>query len=245
MTTTPAAIDDPTDPTDPTDSSSTDSSPPPLCPRPSMKKIKALDGASLAARMHIGLGLFDPRVAELDNEQVSQAWLEDAGVGTWPIRILIGHLADAEMVIAHRIRRIIAEDNPTLNLWDEHAFIDGGIYGCTEGSNLLPPMGGDLAMIHTARSWLVALLMQLDETQWNRQGIHPTNGPVSVREIANHLCWHLEHHAWYLNAKVEKLLGPIPAQSGHCDGNGGCGSGGGCSGGGGCTNHPHDHPHDH
>ncbi len=194
----------------------------PLCPRPSMREIRDLDASTLCARMHQGLSLFDPRVVELDNDLVSQAWLENAGVGTWPIRVLIGHLADCETVMTHRCRRIIAEDNPTLNLWDEHAFIDGGIYGCTEGSTLLPPMGGDLAMIHTTRSWLVVLLMQLNEDQWNRQGMHPTNGPMTVREIANYNCWHLEHHAWYLNAKIEKIAGPLPPQE-DCGGGGGCG----------------------
>jgi DinB superfamily len=185
-----------------------------------MREIKDLDAATLCARMRVGLELFDPRVVELDNDQVSQAWLEDAQVGSWPIRVLIGHLADAELVLAHRVRKIIAEENPTLSLWDEHAFIDGGIYGCTEGSNLLPPMGGDLAMIHTTRSWLVALLMQLDDSQWERTGMHPTNGPMSARTIANYHCWHLEHHAWYLNAKIEKMLGPMPepepCQEGGC-----------------------------
>ncbi|MDF1809175.1 MAG: DinB family protein [Phycisphaerales bacterium] len=201
-----------------------------ICPKPSMRKIRDLDHATLCSRMHLGLECFDPRVVELDNDQVSQAWLDDANVGTWPIRVLIGHLADAEVVLAHRIRKIIAEDRPTIHLWDEHAFIDGGIYGCTEGSNLLPPMGGDLAMIHTSRAWLVALLMQLDDEQWNREGLHPTNGPMSARTIANYHCWHLEHHAWYLNAKIEKLVGPMPEPEPCSDQ--GCGKAScGCKGG--------------
>ncbi len=177
--------------------------------------------------MRLGLEHFDPRVVELSGEQVSQAWLENADVGIWPIRVLLGHLADAELVLAHRIRKIISEDRPELSLWDEHAFIDGGIYGCTEGSTLLPPMGGDLAMIHTTRNWLCALLMQFNDEHWQRQGMHPTKGPVTAREIANQNCWHLEHHAWYLNAKIEKLLGPAPIPE-PCD-DGGCGkSGCGC-----------------
>lgn len=196
-------------------------------PRPKMREIKDLDAASLCARMRLGLEHFDPRVVELSQEQVSQAWMADAGVGALPIRILIGHLADAEMVMAHRIRKIIAEDKPELALWDEHAFIDGGIYGCTEGSSLLPPMGGDLAMIHTTRNWLCALLMQLEDSHWERQGMHPINGPTTAREIANYNCFHLEHHAWFLNAKIEKLLGPAPMPE-PC-GDGGCGKAGcGC-----------------
>ena len=190
-------------------------------PRPQMREIKDLDAASLCARMRLGLEHFDPRVVELSQDQVSQAWLEDAGVGVWPIRVLVGHLADTEIVLAQRIRKIIAEDNPELALWDEHAFIDGEIYGCTEGSTLLPPMGGDLAMIHTTRNWLCALLMQLDDAHWQRQGIHPINGPMTAREIANYNCYHLEHHAWFLNAKIEKLLGPAPIAE-PC-GDGGCG----------------------
>lgn len=240
-----------------TNSPTTESSTPPLCPMPSMREIRDLDTDTLLSRMLIGLERFDQRVVELDNEQVSQAWLEDAGVGTWPIRVLIGHLADCELVLSHRCRRIIAEDNPTLNLWDEHAFIDGGLYGCTDGSNLLPPMGGDLAMIHTTRSWSIAMLMQLSDEQWDRKGMHPTNGPITVREIVNYNCWHLEHHAFYLNAKVEKLLGPIPEKTGCCGGGGGGNTGGGCgcssgqaqaqsqdhadsqSQGGGCCSHNH------
>jgi len=190
-------------------------------PKPRMREIRDLDAASLCARMRLGLEHFDPRVVELSQEQVSQAWLEDAGVGRWPIRVLIGHLADAEIVLAHRIRRLLAEENPTLTLWDEHAFIDAGLYGCVEGSNLLPPMGGDLAMIHTTRNWLVALLMQLGDDQWSRSGMHPEKGPVTVREIANQNCWHLENHAWFLNAKIEKLLGPAPEPE--ACGDGGCG----------------------
>ncbi len=191
-------------------------------PLPSLRTIMDLPTEELVARMSVGIDHFDPRVCELDTEAIDRAWLADAGVGRWPIRVLLGHLADAEMVWAHRIRRMIAEDNPVLALWDEHAFIDGGIYGCTDGSNLCPPIGGDLAMIHTTRAWGVSLLMQLNADQWARQGMHPDRGPVSVKKISAFFCWHLEHHAWYLNAKVHTLLGPMPEPE-PCS-NGGCGN---------------------
>ncbi|MEM9374215.1 MAG: DinB family protein, partial [Planctomycetota bacterium] len=134
----------------------------------------------------------------------------ESGVGRWPIRVLLGHLADTEMVFARRVRHIIAEQRPTLAMFDEMAYIDSGIYGCTDGTNLQPPIGGDVAMAHTTRSWLVALLMQLDGDQWQRVGMHPERGPITVRDVADYACWHLEHHASYLNAKVFKLLGPAP-----------------------------------
>lgn len=177
---------------------------------PSLETIAAMGTHALTARMRVGVEHFDPRIFEIEQDELNQAWLPESGVGRWPIRVLLGHLADTEMLYASRIRQIIAEDHPTLALFDEHAYIDSGIYGCTESSNITPPIGGDVALIHTTRSWLVALLMQLDDAQWVRTGMHPERGPVSVRDIANGACWHLEHHAAYLNAKVYKLLGPMP-----------------------------------
>ena len=34
--------------------------------------------------------------------------------GKWSIRQIVAHLADADMVGAHRFRQLIAEENPTL-----------------------------------------------------------------------------------------------------------------------------------
>lgn len=175
-----------------------------------LSTFQTLDTQTLVSRMRVGVEWFDPRVFELPPEELDRAWLPESGVGTWPIRVLLGHLADTEMLLASRIRAVLAIDNPALPLFDEHAYIDSGIYGCTEGSPITPPVGGDVAMIHTTRSWLVALLYQLDETHWNRQGLHPERGPVSVRDLADYACWHLEHHAHFLNAKIESLLGPMP-----------------------------------
>ena len=44
-----------------------------------------------------------------------------AAPGKWSIRQIIAHLADSEMVGAHRMRAVIAEDNPTLTGFDQNA----------------------------------------------------------------------------------------------------------------------------
>lgn len=206
---------------------------------PRFDEIAALDAHTLVHRMRVGVERFDPRIFELTDEQLDQAWLPDAGVGRWPIRVLLGHLADTEMLYAARIRQTLAQDNPTVAVFEEHAYIDAGVYGCTEGSPFRPPIGGDVAMIHTTRCWLVALLVQLEERHWERKAMHPERGVMSVRDFANYDCLHLEHHAAYLNAKVYKLLGPMPEDGccgGHGEGGGCCGGSGGCSSGGcGCV----------
>ena len=42
--------------------------------------------------------------------------------GKWSIRQIVAHLADSEMVGAHRFRQMIAEDNPTLIAFDQDAW---------------------------------------------------------------------------------------------------------------------------
>ena len=42
--------------------------------------------------------------------------------GKWSIRQIVAHLADSEMVGAHRMRQVIAEDNPTLIAFDQDAW---------------------------------------------------------------------------------------------------------------------------
>src|SRR5258706_8513908 len=44
--------------------------------------------------------------------------------GKWSIRQIMGHLADAELVGAHRFRVIIAEDRPTLTAYDQDAWAE-------------------------------------------------------------------------------------------------------------------------
>ena len=187
----------------------------------SIRSLSELSIDELLGRLRIGVESIDPRVFELSNEQLDQAWLPDANVGLWPIRVVLGHLADVEMVFATRIRKIFAEDNPTLAIFDEDAFVDSAIYGCTQGSTMQPPIGGDVATIHTLRSWLVAFLYQLEASDWERTGLHPDQGSISIHTLAIYNCWHLERHAWFINKKVERFLGQRP-QPEVCE-QGGCG----------------------
>src|SRR5690349_5193302 len=95
---------------------------------PMREEFAAMSGEDLIARYRRGLESFDPRIFELSDEQMDAAFLPDAGVGLWPVRVLVGHVADAELSFAHRMRRAVAEDSPVLAAWDENAFIDSGLY---------------------------------------------------------------------------------------------------------------------
>lgn len=185
-------------------------------------EFEALDREGLLQRYLRGVERFDPRIFDLDDARLDMAFLPDAGVGLWPIRVLLGHLADAELVLTFRMRRIIAEDRPVLALWDENAFVDSGIYG----EVLRPPVAGFVATIHTLRRWTVELLCELSDEQWKRVALHPERGELTLRDIIVGTTWHLEHHNAFLQAKVDRLLGPRPAEE--PGGGGCCGSSCGC-----------------
>src|SRR4051812_21907120 len=42
--------------------------------------------------------------------------------GKWTIREIMAHVADVELVAAHRFRAVIAEDNPTLTAMNQDAW---------------------------------------------------------------------------------------------------------------------------
>ncbi len=218
-------------------------------PKPQKETFLALEPHALIARYRRGIENFDRRIFFLDEQQLDIAFLPDSGVGRWPIRVLVGHLADAEIATIHRVRRAVAEDHPVVALWDENAFIDAGVYGrasaAVDAAGNAPapiassafPLAGFVAVIHTLRRWMSEWLMTLTPAQWERSVMHPQRGEVTVRQMVSYDVWHLEHHGWYLNAKVEKLLGvdiPESALAGSANpaggGGGGCGSGCGCKG---------------
>lgn len=207
-------------------------------PRPNKQEVLALDTHALISRYRRGIENFDRRIFFLDEQQLDMAFLPDSGVGRWPIRVLVGHLADAEIATIHRVRRAVAEDHPVIAPWDENAFIDAGVYGHASRAQApgdapaLPssafPLAGFVAVIHTLRRWMSEWLMTLTPAQWERTVMHPERGELSVKTLVAYDVWHIEHHAWFLNAKVEKMLGVDMGEEPL--GSGGCGSGCGCKG---------------
>jgi hypothetical protein len=178
---------------------------------PPLSDFQALDPAALIERFAQGSSKFERRLLDLSDAQLDTCFRPEANVGRWSCRMLLGHIADADLVFAHRMRRAVAEENPVLAVWDENAFIDSGIYGDeTTGKRL--PVAGHVALIHTLRLWTADWLRTLDAKALELMALHPERGPQSVKLILTYATWHLEHHAWFLSRKLELLLGPKRAE---------------------------------
>ena len=169
---------------------------------PTYDEFDSLILGDLLDRAAIGVNRLDRRVLELGDEELDTFFRPEAGVGRWSCRVLLGHLADADLVFVHRMRRTVGELNPVLALWDEHSFIDEGLYA-RDGVSL--PVAGSVAVVHTLRMWHVEWLRSLPEAAWARVALHPERGELTLRSQVVTTAWHLEHHAWFLARKLEKL----------------------------------------
>lgn len=179
---------------------------------PQLATFQAMSAPELSERFRLGTDRIERRLLELNDEQLDTFFRPEVGVGRWSCRVLMGHLADADLVFVHRMRRAVAEDRPILAVWDENAFIDAGVY-----SDEPPPKGqggkghpvaGFVAVIHTLRMWHGEWLRTLTDEQWNRAALHPERGEQNVKLILTYATWHLENHAWYLSRKLAHFLGP-------------------------------------
>lgn len=175
-------------------------------PKPVRDVHMSLPRPDLIRRFEGGVNTLNPKLLELDPEAVDTFFQPEAGVGRWSCRALVGHLADSELVLGHRMRRVVAEDRPVFGLWDDDAFVTRGLYGAP-GTDNQPKVAAHIAMIHTMRLWLAEWLRSVPDADWSRQGMHPERGPMTLHDVVAVAAWHIEYHGWFLDRKIERLTG--------------------------------------
>ncbi len=113
--------------------------------------------------------------------------------GKWSIRQIMAHLADGELVGAHRLRLVIAEDNPTLTAFDQDAWTRNLDYSRRKPTQ-------SLDTFRRLRAENYELLKDLPESAFERVGMHTENGPMTLRRLLEGYAGHAESHARQLQA---------------------------------------------
>jgi DinB superfamily len=108
--------------------------------------------------------------------------------GKWSPRQIVAHLADAELVGAHRMRQVIAEDNPTLIAYDQDAWTRNLDYARRKPKQ-------SLEAFRRIRAENYELLKELPESAFERTGNHSENGPMTLRLLLEGYAEHAESHA--------------------------------------------------
>jgi hypothetical protein len=111
----------------------------------------------------------------------------------WSIRQIVAHLADAELVGAHRLRQVVAEDNPTLIAFDQDAWTRNLDYARRKPKT-------SLETFRRIRAENYELLKDLPAESFGRTGNHTENGPMTLRQLLEGYAGHAESHARQLQA---------------------------------------------
>ncbi len=115
----------------------------------------------------------------------------------WSIRQLIAHVADSELVCAHRMRQIVAEDHPTLIAFDQDAWTRNLDYARRKPKQ-------SLETFRRLRAENYELLKDLPEAAYARTGNHSQRGAITLRDQLELLAQHAEGHARQMQAMREE-----------------------------------------
>ena len=139
----------------------------------------------LIAKYREGPGVVEDLVSGLTTEDLDRAPAE----GGWTAREVIHHLADSEMRSAVRVRQLLAEDDPTIQGYDEEAYAERLHYSER-------PAGPSLTAFRASRETTADLLDRLGEDDWSRSGTHTESGPgYSVERWLEIYATHAHDHA--------------------------------------------------
>ena len=120
--------------------------------------------------------------------------------GTWSIQQIIMHLLDTDLAAAYRMKRIIAENSPQLDVYDENAFVEHLAYH--ERSVELACETFRLNRLATAET-----LQRLPDSSFDRAANHPEVGTLRLGQLLRLYVHHLDHHLRFVADKRVMVAG--------------------------------------
>ena len=129
-------------------------------------------------------------IAGMSREQV----LARPIAGKWSTLEVVAHLADFDPIMADRMKRVIAEDNPLLVGADENKFAAALCYQDRD-------LEEDVRIIECTRGQLARILRKLPESALQRVGKHNERGPRTLEQLLTTSIGHIPHHVRFIFEK--------------------------------------------
>jgi hypothetical protein len=108
--------------------------------------------------------------------------------GKWSAAEIVQHLADSEMTSAIRLRRLLVEDNPVIQGYDQDLFATRLLYN---ERDLAPALDA----FRAARATTVQILERMTESDWQRIGTHSESGCYGTEDWLRIYADHAHGHA--------------------------------------------------
>jgi uncharacterized damage-inducible protein DinB len=134
------------------------------------------------------------RIAGLSPEQLSKP----EAPGKWSMRQVVRHLADSELIWGYRVRRILADDRPAIEGYDQDNWAARLRYERAD-------LDESLAQIRALRASNLSLIRSLDAAQLKRVGVHSERGEESIEHLIR---MYAGHDILHLNqlARIRKTV---------------------------------------
>jgi hypothetical protein len=149
---------------------------------------------------------------ETAHELGSQLWRLDEDDLRWRpsddglcLKEIAAHLRDCEEHFVRALEAIAYQDAPCIAAFDADALVLEGDY--REGD-----VYETLEQLEHLRYRSVNLLWNLEDGDWERAGVHPYLGPVSIARLAREQNEHDLEHLWQARRVREALAARVPAR---------------------------------
>ena len=139
---------------------------------------------TLIARFEAGYQEVVESLAGLPDAQLTAHPLE----GKWSACEIVQHLADSEMTGAIRLRKLLTQDSPTIEGYDEEEFARRLRYNER-------PIAPALEALRAARATSAQILAALTDDDWTREGTHTQSGRYTVEDWLRIYAAHAHNHA--------------------------------------------------
>jgi DinB superfamily len=140
--------------------------------------------AQLMERYGAGIGAVEAAIAGITDEELDRRPPEADG---WTARQVVHHLADSEAMAYTRLRRLVADEAPVIQGYDEPVWARRLHYD--------RPIQPSLAVMRAVRASSLQLLESLTTEDWSRTGTHSESGAYSVEEWVRIYASHPHDHA--------------------------------------------------
>jgi len=106
---------------------------------------------------------------------------------SWNITEIIVHVVDTEMILQHRIKAILAEENPIIQAFDQDVWASELQYSSRD-------IEEQLALFVLLRKVFSPILQNVRDVDGERAGIHSTDGSILLKDIVKKMSTHLQGH---------------------------------------------------
>lgn len=126
-------------------------------------------------------------------EGLEPGLLSRPGREGWSVRDVIVHLADAELIGALRFRMVLAGEKPPLPVYDQETWKKRLHY-------LWRSPEASLSLFQQTRFASAEMLRQCSASDWERVGVHPERGELTLGELLLTYADHAVEHVAQIQA---------------------------------------------